>query len=968
MHKFKERIRGINSVKEYFLIYTICFLATCFGVYIWFLCGKRTLIWHADGWNEYYKILVYYAQYLRSIIRALLYDHELIIPNWDFSFGEGGDVLSTIHYYVMGDPIAALSVFIPADYMYIFYNISTLLRLYIAGIVFSCLCFKVGNKSRYAVLAGTFVYLFCHWTIHFSSVHPYFLNPILYFPLLILGVEKIIRKENPLFFSATVFLAAVSNFYFFYMMVLLVIIYVVLRLASLYKGKIKKALLPLLQIGGASLLGIGISAVVFIPVCYTFLSNDRMGGLNNFRNIFYPISYYSQLVGLYLFKGSAYGLYMGFSAPVLLAVCLLFVKKGERKFLKVLLFICAVFIALPFFGQIFNGFSYMSNRWSFAVALLSAYILVAMWPSLMKINRREGVILFGCVVVYFSLCMLLEYSRTIYAFSSIVICLFFLIVILPDFPCLNRNMAGMGVILVSVLIMSFWRNSSGTGAGNTASEGVEVRNASYEALKMNEAAALKDYIETERESKGFYRYTGRNLTKNASALSQISSTQFYYSLSNPYLTQYRKELELLETGQSFCYDGYDDRLFLMALASITHYVAPAWNTAILPYGMRSVATTDVRGHRTKEAKEALKKELGVDELSEKQEADIESMSSAWWSIYENEYSLPIAYTYDSYIEEKIWETMSAVEKQEVMMQAAYLDEVPALVRVSRPEISSGKVPFKIICNSNGVSLKDNTFVVTSPKASITLKFEGLPDCETYFSIRGLEYYGVPTYELYFGDETVDPYNFYNRANWDLLTYDQQKKIKREKLFWTEPEGTGLGLQTSNGVYINMAYKTPNFSWYHDCHDFTTSFLYSEDAVTSIDISFEKAGLYKFDEMEVTCQSMDNYTGWINALKQNTEGNVVVDNDCVSGIIDVESPKILCFSIPYSDGWRAYVDGKETKLYHANIAYMAVEVDKGIHEFQLVYETPFLKEGMYISIISIVLFGVTLFLWKKNSRR
>lgn len=71
--------------------------------------------------------------------------------------------------------------------------------------------------------------------------------------------------------------------------------------------------------------------------------------------------------------------------------------------------------------------------------------------------------------------------------------------------------------------------------------------------------------------------------------------------------------------------------------------------------------------------------------------------------------------------------------------------------------------------------------------------------------------------------------------------------------------------------------------------------------------------------------------------------------------------MVCFSIPYSDGWKAYVDGIEVKLHHANTAYMAIEVEPGEHQYELVYETPLLKPGMYVSAISlIVFFGISVF--------
>lgn len=71
-------------------------------------------------------------------------------------------------------------------------------------------------------------------------------------------------------------------------------------------------------------------------------------------------------------------------------------------------------------------------------------------------------------------------------------------------------------------------------------------------------------------------------------------------------------------------------------------------------------------------------------------------------------------------------------------------------------------------------------------------------------------------------------------------------------------------------------------------------------------------------------------------------------DAVTGEITLDAPKLLHLAIPYSKGWRAYVDGRETKLYRANVMYMALDVDAGRHSVRLAYHTPWLKEGMYIS--------------------
>ena len=120
-------------------------------------------------------------------------------------------------------------------------------------------------------------------------------------------------------------------------------------------------------------------------------------------------------------------------------------------------------------------------------------------------------------------------------------------------------------------------------------------------------------------------------------------------------------------------------------------------------------------------------------------------------------------------------------------------------------------------------------------------------------------------------------------------------------------------------------------------------------------------------MGITCQPLKEYGKRIQDLKQYTEGNIEVATDKVAGTIRLDFPRILCFSIPYSDGWRAYVDGQETKIYHANTAYMAIEIGAGEHVYELVYDTPLLKIGAWISVISAVLICTIYFCGKRSGK-
>ena len=82
-------------------------------------------MWYdGDGWYQHYKCLVYYSQYLRQILKDLLTLHRLVIPHWDFYIGEGADIINAMHYYVIGDPFALFSVFVPLRFMHHFFSFS----------------------------------------------------------------------------------------------------------------------------------------------------------------------------------------------------------------------------------------------------------------------------------------------------------------------------------------------------------------------------------------------------------------------------------------------------------------------------------------------------------------------------------------------------------------------------------------------------------------------------------------------------------------------------------------------------------------------------------------------------------------------------------------------------------------------------------------------------------------------------
>jgi len=70
--------------------------------------------------------------------------------------------------------------------------------------------------------------------------------------------------------------------------------------------------------------------------------------------------------------------------------------------------------------------------------------------------------------------------------------------------------------------------------------------------------------------------------------------------------------------------------------------------------------------------------------------------------------------------------------------------------------------------------------------------------------------------------------------------------------------------------------------------------------------------------------------------------------------EADTDGFLYVSDTYYPGWRAYVDGKETGIYRANLAFRAVPIPKGNHTVSFIYISLSFYSGLVLTIIGILL--------------
>lgn len=854
--------------KRYYLKYTLLFI--CFAgmiAYFYYSQGKSMAHFGADGFRQHFRALVYISNYLKDILRDLFVNKEFVLPQWDFAIGEGSDILEALHYYSLGDPIDLLSIFVPTNKMYLFYDFSIFLRMYVSGIALSELCFYTIKKDiGVGVICGTLLYSFSSYALCCSGTHIYFLNACMYFPLVLLGVEHVISTNKGVLLTVAVTLSSISNIYFFYMIVIATVIYTAVRILLLnitIKEKINKVLWIFIY----SFVGVLVSALIFLPMIKVLLGNSRITEGTE-SSVFYDVSYYLYDLRSIIYSDAYFG---GYSLLGLFSIVLLFTKCGN-KLLRTLFAICTIFVCFPFFGKMFNGFSYTNERWLFIYALLMCYMIAYSFEDLVDSIKNKKLLFILVTIIYSAVCIYI--NRVDWKIYCVFMLLGFISIILINI-IKNKNwnrIVCLGICLFSVLFSIYYKYSNSY--WGFARNGTSIETA--QNVASGEFNALDDI-----DDETFYRYSGYSLTTNASIHGDKSTTGYYWSISNNNVEEFRKDIGLSDSSNHH-YDSYDDSFILNSLASVKYYIKQ--ENKMIPYGYETIG------------------------------------SHNGYDLYKTESSLPLVYAYDNYVSEEDWNKLDLISKQETLTSNVILKENTDLINEGELLTSGEEIDYEIYSIDN-VEISEDGINVLENNGSIVLNINSNNVGEYYLIVNNINSKASSEFEIYI--------------------YDTFKKLKYL-------DKTNPGYSHTDSFAVNLGYN--------DSFD------------GQIIIKCPDIASYNYDDIKIICHQVEQAKENLAKLDCTNYEYINIETNKVDTKINLDSNKVVCFAIPYSDGWKAYVDGKEVDTLKANIQYIGIPMSAGEHTIELRYSTPLFKEGCLISLAGIVSLAVLIVYNSKKSHK
>ena len=107
-----------------------------------------------------------------------------------------------------------------------------------------------------------------------------------------------------------------------------------------------------------------------------------------------------------------------------------------------------------------------------------------------------------------------------------------------------------------------------------------------------------------------------------------------------------------------------------------------------------------------------------------------------------------------------------------------------------------------------------------------------------------------------------------------------------------------------------------------------------------------------------------------AKRAKTAGSFEKTKNGFKAEITLEKDNLVFYSIPYDEGWTAYVNGEKVDIEKVNVGFMAVLAKSGTNTIEFKYETPGLNIGILITLSSILVLIIYLvvsyfYIKKKN---
>lgn len=928
-------------------------------------------------------------------------------PLWDSNTVLGVNNIGANSFYYFLNPFFLPILLFPRSWIPQGLAILMILKMALAGVSFRTYLKYLGvdeKTSRVFAIA----YAFCGWNLYYMWFN-HFMEVVVMFPLVLLGIEKVLKERKPMVLMISLFVLGLANYFFLVVACFAGVMYAGFRFFQTIKTRnIKQNSLAIAMGVLGFAVGIMMCALVLLPCLNAVTEAGRVENatyleslktafqeknleqlwkilfdFNSTKKQYYPLVTYLFPVmsdfNCVLYRNTGYDNTLSslfIYTPLILMVVPAIINSVRKKKVSHI-FAIGVFILMlftPFAYQLFHGFTVDYGRWQlFVVAALIAYVAIS-YKDLKNYPRwyfdiSVLVILF-CMAFTVKTAMDNQYDvHDVHETFAIVIYQFIYVLVVyfimrfrfnkPSFNKLLPILLAVEVIIVGNMTLFGQKTTyrSLAGGPDNFNDEVQVVN------KINENDDTYFRI---------FNTTANDSTNNLGMREGYNGVGGFHSLYNSNIKDFLNWSRILYSKDTWTMGSHEKKVNLDEFLGVKYYIIKnsdfnvIYNKQLIndksmynvPFGFEYREDLSSNTHSVFENKNYIQLGYAFDNIIPINEDSVENymyLDGKFWSVYNQQHTrnngaatagaalndylqiikneealLSGAILYDvdedGFKEENNYdsETLESLKQFEINNYSTYKGELfysPHL-KVERYDCPNGvENDSKDLLDKSGQLVTSNTpYKYGQTKYFITLK-DGSNFCSSY-SDRGSCYIALKL------QMNRHSYVHLYDENDQLITFDYHQYVGQE-------------YKSVRGFYVDRPVKT-----------IVVKPMINEDNKTNM------------NGFAVYQQYYDTYLASINKIKSNLLENVKVHKNNATFTTNYDSDKIVVTTIPYDEGWSLTrtSNNKESnvqQIFKAQGGFCAFIASSGEFSYNLKYFTPKLKEGLLISLMGFVLFGMTI---------
>ena len=492
-----------------------------------------------------------YATFLKEF-QSILKNSDSLIYTWNI--GLGTDFIGTYAYY-LASPVNWLVYFLPGDHIPEIMACFIIAKAGLMSATFAYYLKKHFGKNSFALTVFGMFYGMSSYMAAYSW-NLMWLDCLVLLPLIILGLERLVKEGKVSLYTITLAVCVISNYYISIMICIFLILYFIyLIICEREGGKIGRSIGRFICY---SLIAAGISCVLLIPTMYTMLGSASNSfsfpqTIRWYFNFFEMISHSIMNVEPTVLSGYIPNIYCTMGVFILIPLYMLSRRTGiKQRIGKALL---AAFFIISFMMNVLNyiwhGLHYpnsLSARQSFIYIFL---ILLMAYEAFINIKEYSYFELIVFFVLAEAVLFLLQYTygdtesypMSITIVSAVFLALYFIWMLLEKLQKVHS--AVLASLLVAIAVCEVCINTDATGYSTTSRTSYVSDNEDIEYLLDN------------IDDEGFYRVEKtKRRTKNDGAWSNYMSASLFSSSANAAVSDFYEEMGMQSSMNSYSYYGH----------------------------------------------------------------------------------------------------------------------------------------------------------------------------------------------------------------------------------------------------------------------------------------------------------------------------------------------------------------------------------------------------------------------------